>query len=76
MGTQTDRQQTDGRTKVVEYLLDEDPEEAEGAGEAAVGPLQEEEEEARGGAVGHAHLQARPIVVPRALGRPVADRQR
>ena len=57
-----------------EDLVDEDSEEAERAGEAAVGPLHEEEEEAGGGAVGDAHLQARPVVVPRAVGRPAGRR--
>lgn len=51
-------------------LVDEDPQQAESPGEAAVSPLHQEEEYMRRGAIREPHLQARAIVLPGKFGGP------
>jgi hypothetical protein len=51
-------------------LVYENSQQTKCPGEAAVRPLDQEEEYMRGGAVGQPHLQARTIVLPGEFGGP------
>lgn len=52
-------------------LINENPEEAKSTGKATIRPLHQEEEELRGGAVRHPHLEASPVIIPREIRGPV-----